>query len=224
MLSGLGVSNQLDHMHTPAPMSVAFGAAAGGYSPHDEFAYPEGVELVDQQEDVHQPQFASPSSTISPGSEPGSTGQSPHAQDASSVPISTSSELAFALESKLPEGVSTLHGTFSQPLICDQTAQEGYVNYTNGEHSVVQSPAEQLQQHESYFPPQDQMQLQHCQQQQQADPNVVYPAYAFSADGHMQHPPLDYGVYSTGNEYSDHPSANVLDNGLQSVDAFAVYT
>jgi hypothetical protein len=107
LLSELEVSAQPD-LHT------SMGLAS--FSPHEEYNFANATkELIvpadiahhqQQQTQVQQPQqqqhtegsYPSPTNTISPRD-----AQSPHVQDAPApigVPISTSSELAFALESK----------------------------------------------------------------------------------------------------------------------------
>jgi hypothetical protein len=117
MLSSLDVNNHsVENMH----------GAMGSFSPHEHYTFTnssDGVALVGTAGDLHlhhqhieQPQvqqhqsqeasYPSPTSTISAMS-PGGGRQSPSAQAgsapvdvSSSVPISTSSELAFALENK----------------------------------------------------------------------------------------------------------------------------
>jgi hypothetical protein len=124
MPSGLDVNNHAaENMHS----------AMGSFSPHEHYTFTnssDGVELVGTAGDLHlhhqhieQPQvpqleqqrsqeasYPSPTSTISTMSPGGS--QSPRAQAGSapvgvspSVPISTSSELAFALENKSEQQV-----------------------------------------------------------------------------------------------------------------------
>ncbi|KAJ3514804.1 hypothetical protein NLJ89_g2170 [Agrocybe chaxingu] len=216
MLSGLDVGNQVEHMGHAGSMGLGIGAAVGYPPTHEEYTFSasagEGLELVsgsvtdghlhqqqsaDQQQ---QEQYPSPASTIAPNS----NGQSPQprAQDppSANVPISTSSELAFALEGK--PGQSS--GTASPP--------ETYVNY--GEHS----PPEQLQHETSYFP----QQLEH----QPQDANASFSqTYSFPNGSQQQQPQLDYGVFSSSGSFVDPlATGGVMDNGLQSVEAFVAYT
>jgi len=92
MLSGLDVGNS-------NPM----------YSPPEEFAYSnanDGAELVQvhahhqQQQQLAEPNYPSPTSTITPRDSPHAQDVEPVAPVTASVPISSSSELAFALEGK----------------------------------------------------------------------------------------------------------------------------
>ena len=121
MLSSIDVNNRAaENMHS----------AMGSFSPHEHYAFTnssDGVALVGTAGDLHRHQhieqarvqqleqqqsqeasYPSPASTMSSGG--GS--QSPHAQTGSApvgvspnMPISTSSELAFALENKSEQQV-----------------------------------------------------------------------------------------------------------------------
>jgi hypothetical protein len=98
------------------------GISAGivvGYSPPEEYASyggSEGLPLsihdmrrlqqAQSEQQQHHHHQASYVTAVSPAIGTASELQIPHGQDTPSVPISTSSELAFALESKAPELVS----------------------------------------------------------------------------------------------------------------------
>jgi len=98
-MSGLDVNGQVEHMTNSLNHA--------NYSPHADYSYArtnDGVELINTGEMHHQQQqqqqqmegsYPSPASTISPVG-------TPHSRDppAAAVPISTASELAFALENK----------------------------------------------------------------------------------------------------------------------------
>ena len=99
-MSGLDVNGQVEHMQN----------SLANYSPHEDYSYAstnDGVELINSREMHHHQQqqqaegsYPSPTSTISPHG-------TPHSRDPA-VPISTSSELAFALESKPSDQVRVL--------------------------------------------------------------------------------------------------------------------
>jgi len=92
LMSGLDVNGQVEQMQNSLNLA--------NYSPHEDYSYVrtnDGVELINVREIHHHQQqtessYASPTPTISPHG-------TPHSRDPA-VPISTSSELAFALESK----------------------------------------------------------------------------------------------------------------------------
>ncbi|KAF9485939.1 hypothetical protein BDN70DRAFT_365134 [Pholiota conissans] len=226
LLSELELTNQHD-LHQSM--------ALASYSPHEEYHFanaakdlvvPADVGLQQQQlqhPQVQQPHtegsYPSPTSTISPRDT-----QSPHAQDASAsvgVPISTSSELAFALEGKPDQNVNR---------------QEQYITYNNGsEHH--QSVSEQ--DNTPFYTTQQQSQEAHVQQQQaqqqqeSAYGSAVYTSINDTYDTHhhhhqqqQNHQQLDYlSVYTSNGAYADPLSASGavmgMDNGMQSVDAFA---
>jgi len=117
LISGLDVNHRLN---------------LGNYSPHEDYSYArpnDGVELINSCEIHHHQQqqqqqtegaYPSPASTISAHG-------TPHSRDPA-VPISTSSELAFALESK--------------PI--DQTSgskQESYMGYSDHQNQNQPSAA-----------------------------------------------------------------------------------
>jgi hypothetical protein len=99
-MSGLDVNGQVEHMQN----------SLANYVPHEDYSYArtnDGVELINSRE-IHRHQrqrqqaessYPSPTSTISHGT--------PHSRDPA-VPISTSSELAFALEGKPSDQVHVL--------------------------------------------------------------------------------------------------------------------
>lgn len=97
-MSRLDVNGQVKHMQN----------SLVNYPPHEDYSYTrtnDGVELINSREMHHNQQqqqqaaegsYPSPASTISP-----------HSRDLA-MPISTSSELAFALESKPTDQVFVL--------------------------------------------------------------------------------------------------------------------
>ena len=101
-MSGLDVNGQVKHMQRPLV----------NYPPHEDYSYTrtnDGVELINSREMHHNQQqqqqategsYPSPASTIS-------LHGTPHSRD-HAMPISTSSELAFALESKPTDQVFIL--------------------------------------------------------------------------------------------------------------------
>ncbi|PPQ93722.1 hypothetical protein CVT25_013062 [Psilocybe cyanescens] len=216
MLSGLDVGNGAENMHV------------GNYSPHEDYQFSnatDGVELVSSSDIQHHHQhhqqaqqqnpeanYPSPTSTITPR-------DSPHAQDAAvvagtpPVPISTSSELAFALESKSNQKANR---------------QEQYLTYGSGEHQ----PAS-VQDGASYYSSQQhQNQESHSQEQQQ---DLSYASTNFSegysgeSHQHHQQPEVDYlSVYNPSVHYTDALSATMstasINNGMQNADAFTAYT
>ena len=103
LMSGLDVNGQIEHAQQNS-LNLA------SYSPHEDYSYVrgnEGVELINSRDIHHHQQqqqaegsYPSPASTISPHG-------TPHSRDPA-VPISTSSELAFALESKPSDQVRFL--------------------------------------------------------------------------------------------------------------------
>jgi hypothetical protein len=223
MLSGLDVGSHGEH-----------GMHLATYSPHEveEYAFSsasEGVELVSsaspadvhhqhhqhQQQQQQSPNYPSPASTITPR-------DSPHAQDASAagvgtsnVPISTSSELAFALESKPDQKVP-------------RPGQEQYLTYS-GSGSEHQNVSEQDGASSVYYPQQQQEQ-EHISKQHQ-EQELAYPPSGYPeayAEAHQQQLDSYIAGYSqtlgTSGGYAD-PSVSVgMDNGMQSVDAFVAYT
>lgn len=131
MMSGLEVNGQVEHMQNLA-----------SYSPED-YSYArtnDGVELINSREIHHHQEeqtegsYPSPTSTISPHG-------TPHSRDPT-VPISTSSELAFALEGKptdqvhaLPLRISHIRSRSNRDTFGKQTPgsrRESYVAY--GDH------------------------------------------------------------------------------------------
>lgn len=96
-MSGLDVNGRVEQIQNSLNLA--------NYSPHEDYSYAranDGVELINVREMHHQQQtegsYPSPASTISPHG-------TPHSRDPA-VPISTTSELAFALESKPTDQVA----------------------------------------------------------------------------------------------------------------------
>ncbi|KAF4620674.1 hypothetical protein D9613_000810 [Agrocybe pediades] len=228
MLSGLDVGNA-------NPM----------YSPPEEFAYSnanEGAELVSvhahqQHQQQPEPNYPSPTSTITPR-------DSPHAQDMSAVApvtnpvsISSSSELAYALEGKPDQNVrqEQQYLTYGSP---DQQRQQH-------QHQIL--APEQQHQHDAvtYYSAQQQ-QPQDAHQLPLDQEQIVYPTSGYSNDVHHQHAQqlhdpsrqplqqtqqMEYmsSVYTSSGGYADGVSASAsvpggMDNGMHSHDAFAAYT
>lgn len=238
LLPDLDVSNPAAEQHLHSAM--------GSYSPHEECTFtnsPDALDLagasgdlrlqhqhieqsqVQQQQIEQQPRAASsypsPAPTISSGGI-----QSPHVPGSStpvgvpaSVPISTSSELAFALENK-PEQQNT-------------TRQEQYATYDGTEHQRVTE-----QDAAAYYTTQHQHEEQPLSQQHQEAP--AYPSYsslsdAYSTEAHQQQTHQQEHQISSFLSVYDHTGAYVdplsaplpvvgMDNGMESVDAFAAYT
>ncbi|KAF8161236.1 hypothetical protein B0H34DRAFT_796056 [Crassisporium funariophilum] len=220
LMSGLDVGSHIEHMPLNLPT----------YSPHEDYAFArqgDGVELIganemhhrhhqQQQQQHHQAEgsYPSPASTISPRG-------SPHVQDAptSSVPISTSSELAFALESKpsdqAPSGnrqepymtYGDHHQNHSEtssagPLIAHGHSHSGADHTASDQEGV---PAYYSQQHETEAPQQQSneglsapgvYQHQHVHQQQEPECNSV------PARGHGHYVASSYSTLADA--YSDH--------------------
>ncbi|KAF8897089.1 hypothetical protein CPB84DRAFT_1748124 [Gymnopilus junonius] len=188
MLSGLNVEGQVEQMQNSV-----------GYASQEEYSFPNAMELVTST-DVHRHQqqqqvnYPSPTSTIT-------SRDSPHNASVTvgtpNVPISTSSELAFALESK-PDQV---------------TRQDQYLVHGGSEQQVDNA----------YYAAQAQQ--QQAQEQKIQLSELTYPPSEFSeayANGvHQQH--LDYMAgYNSSGGYAD--PLSTMDNGMQSVDAFTAYT
>ncbi|KJA28947.1 hypothetical protein HYPSUDRAFT_629115 [Hypholoma sublateritium FD-334 SS-4] len=205
----LGLLSELEVGNTHQPM---------GYPPQDDYSFPKDLGVPAEMAHHHQPQqqhveasYPSPASTISP-----SDTQSPHAPEAApapaapSMPISTSSELAFALEGK-PDPT---HQQQQQ-----QQQENGYLAYgaaaEPGEHDHGHSPP--------FYAGRE---ARHHQQQQQQE-NTYNASYLALAEAYQNDAHQHFlGVYSPTGTYADALAAPPvgMDNGMQSVDAFAAYT
>jgi hypothetical protein len=146
-MSGLDVNGQVKHMQNILV-----------YPPHDDYTYArtnDGVELINSREIHHRQQqqqvegsYPSPASTISPHG-------TPHSRDPT-VPISTSSDLAFALESKPTDQTpgSRAYGDHRHQNQLSAAAAASATSHADA-HGVVDRTAEkadfynQQQQHET---------------------------------------------------------------------------
>ncbi|KAH9485044.1 Homeobox protein HD-10 [Psilocybe cubensis] len=211
MMSGLDVGHGAESMHVPT------------YTPQEDYQYSnvtDGVELTATSNVQHQhhhqqqqvqpnsdPNYPSPTSTITPR-------DSPHAQDTTVVTgtppisISTSSELAFALDSKSNQKAN---------------GQEQYLTY--GSEPQVASEQDGA----SYYPAQNQDAHTQDSQQEITFPTSNY-SESYSGDAsqqqHQQQQQVDmFNVFDPSGHYADPlpatmPAANI-GNGMN---AFVAYT
>lgn len=183
----------------------------GSYSPHDDYnlSRTNGGELVAIAELNDQPHlsYPSPTSTISAGG-------SPHAQDAppSAVPISQSSELAYALSQPNQGGRNrqdhyTIYGQLSSPAAA---ARETLT------HEQDSSPAHGIYQTETEAP-------------QPRTHYTTYSSLVAEAYGEIQaHRQLEYDHCPPGSQhlyaYGDSLGVSPLENSIQNSEGFITYS
>jgi hypothetical protein len=208
----------------PSDLDVGTGEEMGiptgivvGYSPPEEYASYGGADGLPlsipdmrrmqqaQSESLRQHQaYAAP---ITPAIDT-ANGIHTHGQDAPGMPISTSSELAFALERKHPElSIST---------VTQSSTPEAYVNFSPSEQ-VSQSPAEHYHAHPQAAYYTTEVQTYHHEQ-----PPVYPVTYPFTNEVQVAQQPSDFGIYSTAGAYSDPLVAPP--ESLQTTDSFVAYS
>ncbi|TFK44855.1 hypothetical protein BDQ12DRAFT_717998 [Crucibulum laeve] len=156
MMSGLDMNGH-QTLTEPMPSTI-------GYPPHDEYGLSRSnaIQVVDRNEPSHDSaaSFPSPASTISPG------GGSPHVLDASqqssSVPISHSSELAFALQSKTDQAQTNAQEPPHMTYVQSQSQQHSHSGGAMVAAAVVvpQASGSEVPNQEVYYYEQHQQQLE----------------------------------------------------------------
>jgi hypothetical protein len=210
--SELGVNGRTEQMQHNTSMSdctppedYTFGTA-GHIEQHSggDYQYQYGQVSAQQEQFQHTESSYSPASTVSPGK----VTSSPNPQENTvitlpTVSLNTPGELAFGLSGKSQQEIAH---------------QEQYLSY----HVVDPSNGSEHQGPSYYASPHP-----HSQPQSQ-DPSFSGPHYGppgdvYTADG-QHHQQLDY--YNPDVGYGDHLSGpgSILDNGMQSTDAFVAYT